>query len=487
MPVDTKHPHVMAKLPAWTRLRDCVEGSDAIKARSTAYLPRLKAQDDADYLRYLSGALFVNGVGRTVDGYRGLLMRRDPVIKWPANASGIGADIESDVTLSGTPWRVFCTQAVTEVIAPGRMGLLVDMAPNGRAYVSLYTAERILNWRTAPVNGQTTLTRVVLAECVSEPDPKDEFADRMVERIRVVELENGVGPLVHRVFRRVAGNLPNPTASGWYEAERVMPLRRGAPLDFVPFVFVNPSSLDPMPETPPLLDLCDVNLSLYRTCADIEWGRHLTALPTPWVAGFDAKTQLYLGSSKAWVTSNAAAKAGFLEFTGQGLGALERAIEEKLGQMAALGARLLEPQKKAAETAEALRLRYAGESSILASVATQVEAGLETALTWAVWWQQGTSEARPRENTVDVQVNREFFDHAMTTQDMVNLVSVWQQGGISRETLLWSFQRGGMIPGDVSVDDEIQRIDHAGPAGTPPQPPVEPNAPPVKPPLRVVR
>jgi hypothetical protein len=77
-------------------------------------------------------------------------------------------------------------------------------------------------------------------------------------------------------------------------------------------------------QDPPILDLVNLNLAHYLINADYQHGCHFTGLPTPVVSGYEAKEneKLYIGSAVAWVFPNPEAKATYLEFTGQGLGAL---------------------------------------------------------------------------------------------------------------------------------------------------------------------
>src|SRR5690606_21487091 len=85
----------------------------------------------------------------------------------------------------------------------------------------------------------------------------------------------------------------------------IFPVRRSVRLDFIPFVFVNASGISAAVSKPPLVDLADVNLSHYRTSADLEHGRHLTALPTPWITGWDGSGgEFRIGSSTAWAIAN---------------------------------------------------------------------------------------------------------------------------------------------------------------------------------------
>jgi len=60
--------------------------------------------------------------------------------------------------------------------------------------------------------------------------------------------------------------------------------------------------------------------------------------------------------------ANADAKVGYLEFSGQGLGALEKALDHKEKLMAILGSRLLEGQPARPKPPTAVRLRQSAST-----------------------------------------------------------------------------------------------------------------------------
>ena len=126
--------------------------------------------------------------------------------------------------------------------------------------------------------------------------------------------------------------------------------------------------------------------------------------------------------------------------------------------MAVLGARLLEDQKKAVETADAIRLRHSGENSLLATIADTVSRGLTVALTWLAEWQSAAGD-------VSVQLNKDFVDVAMTPQEITAMVAAWQSGGISRETLFYNLQRGEVIPAERTFEEEVELIERDAPLG----------------------
>ena len=107
---------------------------------------------------------------------------------------------------------------------------------------------------------------------------------------------------------------------------------------------------------------------------------HFTALPKAFVTGYDKTAQLRIGSTTAWVTDTLGAAAGYLEFKGDGLMTFERALDRVERLLTVLGSRLLESQKRVSESAEALAIRQAGESSIIAGISASITASLNDLL-----------------------------------------------------------------------------------------------------------
>ena len=370
MPVSTPSPEYEAALPRWQRCRDAFEGSDAVKARATAYLPALEGHQGSSqkYDAYKTRAVFYNATARTVAGLLGSVFRAAPSWTFPA---AIEDDL-TDVTLMGRPLVSFALMAFKELLVTGRVGVQVDM-PNKepaagattRPYWVLRRAEDILSWRTVVRDGQEILTRVVLSEVVEEDNPKDEWSPTLVDQIRVLELVSQASGATTYQIRRFRNKKASEEAEDQWKQhdEVIVPLKHGDRLTYIPFQFIGPTSVTPAIEKSPILDIADVNLSHYRTSADFEHGAHVTALPTPWVSGVDPELvdTFPIGSDTAWVLQHPQAQAGMLEFTGDGLKTLERSLSVKQEQMASLGARLIESRKAAAETAEALRLAMSGD------------------------------------------------------------------------------------------------------------------------------
>jgi hypothetical protein len=472
MAVNAEHSEYAAAKPRWERARDAAAGQDAVHEKGVAYLPKLSGQTEDEYKAYKGRALYYGATGRTVDGMSGLIFRRAPTIEIPAAVSYL----EEDVDTSGTPLVAFCEKVVEELLQAGRIGLLADFPPmegvrtlaeereaGARPFVTTYSAESVLNWKVERVGNRSTLTLVVLAEMAEVP--KDEYESEQVPRWRVLRLGVSADEAgkVRRVYTQELWEKTKDAAGKesfvMVEGYPKTPLMANRPMDFIPFLVCGPMGIDVCVAKPPILDLADVNLSHYRTTADYEHGLHFTGLPTPIVTGhtFEDGEKFALGSSIVKAFENPQAKAFFLEFSGEGLSALSRRLEEKEAMMAALGARMLASEKKAAEAAETAAIHRAGENSVLGSLAIAASAAISKALTWCVKWSGGQGEAK-------VELNTDYLPAGMTPQELSELVKAWQSGAIDHETLFDNLQRGEIARQGETFETMKGRLEAEGPS-----------------------
>jgi hypothetical protein len=137
----------------------------------------------------------------------------------------------------------------------------------------------------------------------------------------------------------------------------------------------------------------------------------------------------------------------------------ERAMDRDERLMAVLGSRLLEPQKRVGETAEAIELRQGGESSILGNIAVNVGASLSQVLRWAYWW--NSTEESPEHVTDEqalMELNTDFSTKGLSAPEIQAVVAAWQAGAISRDTMTELFRRGEVLPEGRTNEEEKQAI-----------------------------
>jgi len=458
--VYTQHAQYKAYIERWTRARDCTEGSDAVKAKGVLYLPMLDSHGDvggnARYSAYVQRALFYNATNRTVDGFAGAVFQKAPSVTVPKEFE----DNLKDITLTGTSLDMFGLEQMREILTTGRVGILVDMPtldpdqktldPEAKPYLTSYRAEDIINWKTARINGREVLQLVVLREATEVQDPNDEFVTTDSDQYRVLEMRGGV-------YTSTIWTKATPQ-SGLYEpGESVTPERLGKPLTYIPFLFVNALGTTAKVCRPPLIDLVDLNISHYRTSADLEHGRHFTALPQPWIAGgAPGQEAVSIGAGGVWMLDKDG-QAGMLEFTGQGLTALVTADTEKRKMMATLGARMLEEQSAQAETATAVTMRHSGEQASLRTLVQVLENGLTRALQMYLWW--AGSEETPDDVEAGLELNKDFFAVRMGSEDLKSLVLALQADTISQKTFYYNLVIGEIARPGVTAEEEEKEIE----------------------------
>ncbi len=461
--VDSHHPLYDSMSDSWQSCRDCVAGQKAIHAAGERYLPKLTDQTDSDYQAYKTRAQFFNATWRTISALSGMIFRRPPVID-------VAPSVEpylDDVTMSGISFHILAQRATLEVLTTGRLGVLVDYPQqsvegmtladaqklNLRPSMNTYPAESIINWKTTWSRNRTVLSMVVLTESAAlEPD--NEFEHKTETRYRVLDLFNNQYRV--RVFRI------NDKKEDEQVGKDLFPLMNGKPLDFIPFYFIGVDDTTPEIDDPPLNDLVDLNLDHYRLDADYKHGLHFTGLPTPVVAGYTRENEnekLYVGSSSAWVFSDPRAKATYLEYTGQGLSAIQAAKASDEQNMAILGARLLSSEKKAVETAQTAQIHRAGESSILSAISSTISIGLTMALNTFCEWAGSPGKW-------SVVLNDEFMPPEVTPQELAEWLKGWQMGapGFSDQGLFDILQKREVVMPGVTLKEEQERIASKAPS-----------------------
>lgn len=453
MPADSKHKDFERYQSLYSKIKDCKEGEGAIKAAGENYLPRLSGQDVSAYDRYKKRGAFLNATGRTINALTGLMLRKEPVVEVPQN---IEEDMES-ITSNNLSIYELIRDCCEASLSFARQGLLIDADENGdEVFIAVYDALSIINWRTRMYEGEEILTMLCLQETATKISEEDQFHTEYVDQVRVLQLEAGddeeegeLGKLVVRLYQKQEDN-----NNKWIQVgEDIMPQVMGARLDRIPFVIIGAIANEISPEKPILADLATLNIGHWRLEVDYKHGLHLCALPTPWAAGFPKEAELYIGPEKAWVSEEPQAQAGYLEFTGRGLEAIEKALQRTENQMAVMGSRILENQKKDTEAYQTVKARSGSDTATLSNIAATVEKGIEHALQWFARW-KGKDDAE-----VNINLTRDFIDADIDPQLLNALLQAVQAGKMSIDTFLWNLKKGELIPPDKTVEDERQEIE----------------------------
>lgn len=423
--------------PHWMTIRDCLMGEIMVKARGETYLPKPQSQSADEYKAYLTRATFYNATFRTLAGLTGAVHSRPPMIEnLPAAVS------LSNVTSDGQSFDMFMKKITREVISMGRYGVMIDAPPGGgEAYFVGYQTEDILDIGTTRVGSRERLEYVVLREFSQIRRPFNRVSTLPKEALRVLLIDEDDGIYKQRFYPD--GNLESE------DFVEVIPMMQGRPMREIPFICVGPYDFGYDIEKPPMLDLALLNLSHYRSYAELEAGRFYTATPIYSVflsGGGDDEAEFKIGPNTVWQLG-AQDKADILEFSGAGLRYLETALQTKEHQIAALGGKLSgQPGGVAAESADAVIARERGEASFLGAViSTMSELGGRLLSALCEW--------RGYSANVTVVYNSEATDVLLDAREIRAMSALFETGLLPLETIYTIFRQTNIIPRGVSFEE----------------------------------
>lgn len=430
----------LTNLPAWTKIRDCYTGEDAIKAKNADYLPRLADQPLHDYNNYLARALFFPITAKTCQSMIGLAITKPPKVVYPSLLDSYFSDTQEQEY----QFTEFYTSIFTEVVLMGRLGVLID-APEEATQPELcqYIAENIMKWTFVG----KTLTSLILREFREVPG-ENQFETNTICVLRHCFISGGV------YYVEELDEDLEVTKSA------ISPLFMGRTIDYIPFVCFGSSGVGLRVDKPPMQDIVSLNLSHYLTSADLEWGRHIVGLPTPVVTGVDSSTKLHIGGTAAWILPVVESKAFYLEFQGQGLQSLEKAMTDKVSLMASVSARLVDGSSRGSEAAETVRLRYMSESASLIHIIGAVENGCTMLYNML-------AKLMLASGSVTVQFSKEILGVGVSFSDMDVLFTAYLNGSVSKETLVYNLRRLDAIDPNRTDAQELASISDPPPITAP--------------------
>jgi hypothetical protein len=450
MPIDTQNPTYEKNLSKWILVRDCVEGAKQVRSKGVTYLPNPEANDPQNlshrYDNFKKRAQFLNVTARTRNAMVGMAFRRPPEI----DVTGIEY-IRGNATGSGTTLEQLGKIVVGDLLECGRIGLLADY-PEAKPNLSkervralglistikVYNAESIINWKTEIIGGREMLSLVVLKEDYNLN--KDEFDQTTEVQERKLCLIDGVYNQVIYRDGKIFGDYYQPRANGKL-------------LNEIPFVIPGTYSNDPAVDDAALYDIAVINIGHYINSASYEEGIDLHGQPmlhidtgTTSAIEFDTLNPngVEVGARRGIVTTGGGS-AQLLQASANS--AAYEAMKQKEKQMVSIGARLIEPGGQA-ETAEAARIKHAGDNSVLANVVQNASEGIQKALTYVNLFMGNTFEP------VFI-INEDFYDKSVDPQTMVAKIQLFDRGIIGKTDIRATLRKAGEIEReDAEIDDE---------------------------------
>ncbi len=477
MPVMEPNKDYQTNLPRWRIVRDCCEGEFAIKnavangldtfggisgLRGSAYLPvpnssDTSAENQQRYRDYLKRANYTNYTGHTKEALLGMVFKKSPTIKMAKTLE----PMEFDADGMGNSLQSMLKRSVDEVLQVARQGLLLeypvintgqpitaDLSEGLTPFIKQYPAETVINWKVSAVNGRQRLVMVVLKETTEKSI--DDFTSEMQEQYRVLAL-NEDGYYVQRVYNK-DGQLLVQDEEGNTD---IMPRQaNNQPFTFIPFVFLGATNNDPDVDMSPLYDLSVVNIAHYRNSADFEESCFLVGQPTVAISGLTQHwiDEVFKGSvmlgSRAAIPLPIGGAAALLQASPNQMPM--EAMRHKEQQMIQIGAKII-TDGGMAETAEAARIKFAGQNSKLGTIVGNVEEAYNLLLNWALLFTGGSGSCL-------VELNKEFYDKKADPQMLMAQIQLLDRGVIAISDIRERLRNYGEIAKertDEEIDEDI--------------------------------
>lgn len=415
MPINTPHPSYTVEAGEYT--------SAAYNGDVKCFVPRGRGWTDADHRAFVERPAYFNVTKRTTDALIGAMLRKPYV-----------TTVEDPFVSEKMNFDTMLSYILRDIMLTSRVGILVDFNEElGTPYLTPYDNAAIINWGD---------DFVVLREDYFSVDPKDKYKKEVKCQYRELTLVDGVYTV--NIWRAKG------TDQNMFQiVETMQPSSRGSVLDFIPFVFINSQDTTDECHKPVMFNMAEINIAHFKSSADIEHLAHFFALPQMYIAGgFEGEVEgtLAVGVPNAWVLAPQST-VSYAQANSSGFDSLMKLIDKKEEQMASLGSRML--AKAGVESAEALKLRAAGENSILIGLVNAVEEGLKQVLKiYSLWEGKGIDE-------VEFYMSRDFTNLAVTPTEVSSLLALFTSGQISQETLLQRLYEGEIVD---NVEEEMQRL-----------------------------
>lgn len=422
------HPEASSAKPDWILMRDAYKGERQVKSKGPVYLPMTNSQivDGAitninslgykSYSAYKTRARFPNFTREAIQQALGMMHSQPPEIKLPKAMEGIR-------TRMGEPLRVLLQKINTEQLLTGRVGLMADLPTNpipgeDIPYLATYIPERIINWDDGRVEQLVPqrLNLVIINE--SEFERKSDFTWEEEQKFRVLIIGDVEDNEIRGVYRQGVFEAEN-----FSESDLITPTWRGRTLDKIPFVFINSCDITPNVDDPPLLDLGNMCMAIYRADADYRQNLFMQGQDTFVTIGgsFDETDDVRIGAGSR-MDLPVGGDAKYVGVTSAGLSEQRQALENLERRASSMGAQTLDSTSRERESGDSLRIRVAARTADLNTIADTGAAGLEHILKIVAEWMGEDA------NEVSVLPNKEFGEMPLTGQSMVEIATARNLG-----------------------------------------------------------
>jgi len=453
--VSYHRPELVRLLPQLEQAYDCwtLLNAGGLGAAKEKYLHREPAEPTTAYKARLDRSTYTPIYRDSIRSYAGLLSRFQ-IIDAPQSMEANNDNVD----LQGSSMQSFLTMADEMALRDGGTFVMVDMMPengmdnffdqmnDGRHpyFISIKRCD-VINWQVSYERGRETVERVTLRQLRSMPDPEGQFGSR-VEPIYYVLTPGKV-----ETYRLVKSD-----ASRWSN-QKIDEISTSLPI--IPLVWYGATTTRFAQGDLPMDGLADLSIQHFQMRSDLSELLHKCAMPVPVRKGAPIgpdgqAAPLILGPNTAVDLPAEGGDFTFAEPTGKSLERHQQEIKHIEELMDRSSLNFLYGANVKTATEASLRASQVA-SSVSALIRNKTATFNVLMRLWAYY--AGEQSAITAES--GLAINDSLISKPIEASEMAQLVNLYSNGLLSRETILEELQRGGVLDPDLVIDDEIERIE----------------------------
>lgn len=452
--VSYHRPELVKLLPQLEQAYDCwtLLNADGLGASKHKYLPKEPAEPMNAYRARLHRSTYTPIYRDSIRAYAGLLGRFQIMDAPPSMEES-----DANVDLQGSSMQSFLTRVDELVLRDGGSFIMVDIMPDAGSdnffdqstdgrHPYLMSIERsdVINWQVSYERGRETISRAT------------------VRQLRSVPAESGYGTMVEPIYYVLTPGkvetykVVKTDASRWSN-QKLDEIATTMPI--IPLVWYGAGTTRFAQGDLPMDGLADLSIQHFQMRSDLNELLHKCAMPVPVRKGApigpDGKpAPLILGPNTAVDLSGDNGDFTFAEPSGKSLERHQQEIKhiEELMDRSSLNFLYGTNVKTATEAS----LRASQVSSSVSSLIRNKSAMFGVIIRLWAWY---AGEQSSITNESGLAVNDSLVNKPLEASEIAQLVNLYNNGLMSRQTVLDELQRGGVIDPDLVVGDEIERIE----------------------------
>lgn len=436
---------------AWDLITDVLAGAAAIRDKGVTYLPKYEGEEASEYDRRRMCAPWRP---EFADALRSLASKPfDQDVALKGDVSDADKDLAEDIDGRGNSMTRFAAEAFAKAIAKGLHCILVDFptmepsatiaderAANARPYWVQIEAQNIVALYTEWQGGKEVISHFRYRE---RSTTRDGFGETTVDRIRVYE------PGLWQVWEKGKDDKAYALIQ---EGEIKRAGQNKASVPLVP-IFLG-ERIGEMAVRPPLADLADMQIELYRAMSRQDEVLTFAGSPMLKGKGIPANTSIVLGPRRLLCTGEASEGVDrdfdYIQPAAANIAEIRNDVRAIVDDMRRLGMQPM-TQQSGTRTATGESVEAAKAHSSLKAWALTLKDALELGWVFTAEWQNEPP-------SVEVSIDTDFDAQPFAQAPLQALGTARASHDLSQRTYWEGLRRFDVLPQDFDADAEEQRL-----------------------------